>query len=93
MTQNPWKMLLASRKFLLLMLDVVVSMVLYFAGKYIGGEAMQDVQFLIVTIQPVFVMLIYAIAKEDAALKANGNYLKVLEAQRCAKEGCCEKAQ
>ena len=63
---NPWKLLFASRKFWLLILDTVISLSLYFVGKY-AGIAFEDVKLVILTLQPVFIMLIYAIAKEDAA--------------------------
>ena len=59
---GPLGSLLYSRKFLVLMLDTVISVVLY----YYGGP---DVEFLIAALQPVVMMLIFAIAKEDAAEK------------------------
>jgi len=61
---GPLAKLLYSRKFLVLVLDSIISIVLY----YYGGP---DVEFLIGVLQPVALMLIYAIAKEDAAEKAN----------------------
>ena len=66
---KPLLSLLQSRKFLVLILDTVISIVLH----YYGGE---DVQFLIGALQPVALMLIYAIAKEDAAMFAAGMYPK-----------------
>jgi hypothetical protein len=63
--------------------------VLYFVGKYAGETVFADVKFLIATLQPVFVIIIYAIAKEDAALKSNGNYIQVLRAMNAEK--CCEE--
>lgn len=59
---GPFLGLLYSRKFLVLILDTVISVVLY----YCGGP---DVEFLIAALQPVVMMLIFAIAKEDAAEK------------------------
>ena len=67
MIKDPFVSLLHSRKFLILVLDVATSIILY----YFGGE---DVKFLIAAIQPVIVMIIYAIAKEDAAAKGNTKY-------------------
>lgn len=67
-----WKPLLAllqSRKFMVLLLDTVIVIVLY----YLKGD---DVQFLIGVLQPVALMLIYAIAKEDSAALAAGMYPK-----------------
>ena len=63
---GPIKSLLYSRKFLLLVLDTVVSVLLfYFSG-------IEGVEFLIGIIQPVFVFIILAIAIEDAAEKSAG---------------------
>jgi len=62
---NPIVSLFQSRKFLLLLLDTIVSVVLYFFS------GVPNIEFLIATIQPVFVMIIYAIALEDAAVKGN----------------------
>lgn len=58
--------LLKSRKFWLAMFDLVVSLVLFFVGKY-ANFVMEDVQAVIVAIQPVFVILIGAIAYEDGS--------------------------
>lgn len=60
--------LLQSRKFWLLVADTVISTVLFYLGKT-HPEWIPDVEQLIAIYQPVFVMLIYAIAKEDAAEK------------------------
>jgi hypothetical protein len=64
---NPFQSLLLSRKFWLLILDTVVSLVLYFGTKYLTPMALDDVKILIITLQPVFVTIIAAIAHEDAA--------------------------
>ena len=63
---GPLKKLLFSRKFLLLVLDATVSILLFYFGKFEG------VEFLIATLQPVFVFIIVAIAIEDAAEKSAG---------------------
>jgi uncharacterized Tic20 family protein len=57
--------LLKSRKFWLLVLDVVISVSLHFVGQYGTPAAYDNIQFLIVTLQPVFVTIIGAIAYED----------------------------
>jgi len=73
MTQGEWDAksplakLLASRKFLLMALDVVLALVLYFGTKYANPSAVEDIKQLILVLQPVVVTLIYTIAKEDAA--------------------------
>ena len=63
-----WK----SRKFLLTMLDVVISLVTYFTGRYIAPDYAKDILFFVGAMQPVFVAIIVAIAVEDAALKRAG---------------------
>ena len=67
MQPNPFTSLLKSRKFWLLILDLVVSLALYFGGKYLGPDLFSDMKFLIGTMQPVFAFIIVAIAYEDAA--------------------------
>lgn len=64
MVLQPFLKLLYSRKFLLMVLDTVVSIVLHFFAD------VPNVEFLIGAIQPVFVALIVAIAVEDAAEKS-----------------------
>ncbi len=68
---NPVASLFKSRKFLLTLLDLVVSLSAYFITKYASVDASKDVLFLIGAIQPVFVTMIYSIAVEDAAEKGN----------------------
>jgi len=66
------KRLVRSRKFLLALLDVVIALVLFFGTKYAAPVVFEDIQFLILTLQPVFVAIIAAIAYEDAAFKRTG---------------------
>jgi hypothetical protein len=65
--KNPFAILLRSRKFWLLILDVVVSATLYFVGKY-APVAAEDVKFLIALLQPVFLLLIGSIAYQNVKL-------------------------
>lgn len=65
---NPLVALIHSRKFLLLCLDVIVSTVLFVAGKSGNAQMAEDVKALIALYQPVFIAIIAAIAYEDAAL-------------------------
>ena len=60
--------LLKSAKFMTLALDTVVSLATFFIGKYAGAST-EDLLFLIASIQPVAMMMIGAIAYEDAAAK------------------------
>jgi hypothetical protein len=62
--------LFRSRKFWVLIVDTVVSLLVFFVGKY-APIAAEDVNIVIAALQPVFIMVIGAIAYEDgAALKA-----------------------
>jgi len=69
---NPVSLLFQSRKFWLLILDTIVALVLYAVSNFFPAFR-EHVGFLVVTLQPVFVFLIMAIAIEDAAGKINGN--------------------
>ncbi len=64
--------LLHSRKFLLLLMDAVLSIVLYFVGKYGSASLLDDMKFLIGVLQPVWITIIYTVAKEDAAAWTSG---------------------
>ena len=63
---SPFKKLLGSRKFLLLILDTVVSIVLWVAASYVPG-AEEAVKFIVAALQPVIIAVIIAIAWEDVA--------------------------
>lgn len=56
--------LLHSAKFWTAVLDALISLALFFVGKYAPSFA-EDVKILTITLQPVFVVLIAAIAYED----------------------------
>ena len=64
-------MILKSRKFWLMVVDIVVSTAAYFIAKYVAPETGNDIMWLIGSWQPVVIALITAIAKEDAAEKSN----------------------
>ena len=70
---NPFKALLQSRKFWLLILDTVVSVSTYFVGKYLGADG-NDVIFLVAALQPIFMVAINTIAKEDVAQLEAGTH-------------------
>jgi len=63
-----------SRKFWTAIVDLVVSLVLYFTAKYADPSLAEDIKFLIIAIQPVFMLVIAGIAYEDAAAKKAGNF-------------------
>lgn len=64
--------LIHSSKFWLLVLDVMISLVLFFTGKYASPTLAEDINFVIGAIQPVFVAIIAGIAYEDG--KAGASY-------------------
>lgn len=71
---NPISGLLKSRKFWLLVGDVVISLILYFTGKYLAPAIADDVKVTIGILQPVFVAVIVGIFVEDAAAKRAGTF-------------------
>ncbi len=72
---NPLKALLMSRKFWIMILDLVVSMGGYFITKYAAPEFANDSLFVIGALQPVFVTVIGAIAYEDGKAKGADVYI------------------
>jgi hypothetical protein len=70
MAPDPLGALLRSRKFWILVADVVCSTILFFIGKYASASMLEDVKFLIAAYQPVVLVLIGAIAYEDSAAKS-----------------------
>lgn len=67
--KNAFVSLSYSRKFWLMILDLLVSLILFFVGKYATPMTAEDIFFIIGALQPVFVALIGGIAVEDAAMK------------------------
>jgi drug/metabolite transporter (DMT)-like permease len=68
--QDPIGALLRSRKFLLLCLDAIVSLVLATTTWYLTEQNALAVAAIITIIQPVFIAVIHGITTEDAAEKA-----------------------
>ena len=75
--------LLRSRKFMLLLLDTVVSLLTFFVGKYATPATAQDLLTVIGILQPVFVMMIYSIALEDSAEKGATIFYKDVTPEPC----------
>jgi hypothetical protein len=69
------KALLRSRKFLILCLDTVVSLVLYFAAKYAGPSLAEDIKMVIGLLQLPVTAIIVAISVEDSAAMKAGMFL------------------
>jgi len=63
-----------SRKVRVAILDLVCSVVLYFAGKYAAPGLADDIHFLIMSFQPVFLLVIGGIAYEDGQAKKAGTF-------------------
>ena len=57
--------LLQSRKFWLMVVNVVVSLITYFVTKYVNPEAAKDVLFLIGALQPVVIAVIASITVQN----------------------------
>ena len=65
-------MLWRSRKFLTMMLDVVLSLLTYFVGRFVAPDYAKDVLFVVGALQPVFLAVIVMWGVEDAAMKRAG---------------------
>ena len=64
--------LLRSRKFWILVLDVIVSSVLFFGAKYIAPVAFEDVKFIIGVLQAPVLFLITAYTIQNSVAIAKG---------------------
>jgi hypothetical protein len=64
--------LLRSRKFWLLVFDVVVSSVLFFGAKYIAPIAFGDIKFIIGVLQAPVLFLITAYTVQNSVAIAKG---------------------
>ena len=71
---SPIPALFKSRKFWTGILDLVISLVLFFTAKYLSESIAEDIKFVIAAVQPVFLAIIVGIAWEDAAAKRAGNF-------------------
>ena len=73
---NSLQALFRSRKFLIALTDVIISTVVYLLALFLKPDQLDQIKILIGVWQPILGMVIYAIAKEDAALKsAGGQYI------------------
>ena len=71
---NPWKALLKSRKFWIMVLDFVVSVATYAITNFVAPEAAQHVLWFIGALQVPAAFLIGAIAYEDGQAKRSGTF-------------------
>ncbi len=67
---NPLQALLRSRKFLVMLLDTTVSLVLYFSAKYLAAGAVEDIKRAIVALQPVVAEPVAATVATASAFEA-----------------------
>lgn len=72
---SPWEGLLRSRKFLLVVMDGVTSLLLLLAGRLLIPDDALFVAAVIGIAQPVWIAAIGAIAWEDAAAKRGGYFV------------------
>ena len=70
------KALFQSRKFLLLLFDTVLSLVVLIGGWFLAPDVMGEVAAVVAILQPVFIMIIYTVAKEDVAAYEAGVHPK-----------------
>jgi len=63
------KNLLGNEKFWIAVFDMVITVSLFFVGKYLGESALEDLGIVIVAIQPVFVILIAYMSSTEAKIK------------------------
>ena len=63
--------LLKSRKFWIVVLDVVVSCALFFGAKYIAPAAFDDIKFVIGVLQAPVLLLITAYTVQNSVALAN----------------------
>lgn len=66
--------LLHSRKFLVMVTDVIIATAIYFVGKYALPTVADDVLWLIGSYQPVVLFVIGSITAEDVAAYNNGSH-------------------
>ena len=71
--------LFRSRKFLTMVLDLVVSLVIYFVTKYLAPAVAEDVLFVVAGMQPVVLAVIVMWGVEDAAEKRAGPALELTD--------------
>ena len=57
--------LFKSRKFLIMLVNVIISVATYFVTKYVNPEAAKDVLFLIGAMQPVVLAVIASITVQN----------------------------
>lgn len=59
-------------KFWTAVIDMVISLTLYFVGKYGSAGLLDDMKFVITAIQPIFAIIVLAIFQTQQAALKNG---------------------
>ena len=67
-----WGSLMKSRKFWLMMFDLIISVTVYFVTKYAGPQYADDALFMIGAMQAPILFVIMGITLEDTAQKLSG---------------------
>lgn len=67
-------MIFKSRKFWLMVFDVIISTATFFVTNYVAPDLQKVILFLIGAWQPVIISVIIGIAVEDAGEKSNPAY-------------------
>jgi hypothetical protein len=78
--------LFESRRFWTLVLDAVLSLAIYFVGKYFA-VALEDLRFLILTLQPIALLLIATFTVEDMQAASLATQLQMHQATIAAQTG------
>lgn len=69
---NTFKALFKSRKVVVGIIDGVITLTLYFVGKYTNESVLSDMKMIILVMQPMAIAIVTAIAYEDGQLKRAG---------------------
>jgi len=64
--------LFQQRRFVTMLLDLILSMVLFFGAKYIAPSAFEDIKTVILAIQPIFLSIVAAYTVDNAQLNKAG---------------------
>jgi len=73
---SPWESLMKSRKFWLMMFDLLISVTVFFVTKYAGPAYSDDALFLIGVMQAPILFVIMGITVEDSAQKLGGGTVR-----------------
>jgi len=65
--------LLKSRKFMLMLVDVILANITYFLTLFLAPDKAEMALWLVGSWQPVIISVIIGITAEDAAVKSNPN--------------------